>query len=79
MEVAGFTFGAISLGLEVSKILITFVDAVKSRSEHLDALRRQAVTLERNLDFLREVLKRLEQARDEHGTCWWSVEHGSSG
>lgn len=51
-EMAGLALGAISLGVEVCKSLMTYADAVSSHTSDLQALSRRAQTLLSTLELL---------------------------
>lgn len=57
-EAAGLALGAISLGLDVCKGILTYADAIRSQTDDLGALERQAKTLKNNLDIVSNILAR---------------------
>lgn len=59
-ETAGLALGVVSLGLEVCKGIVTYVDAVRDKTKDLDSLASHALTLSETLGLLRDSLDQLK-------------------
>ncbi|KAH7025115.1 uncharacterized protein B0I36DRAFT_417155 [Microdochium trichocladiopsis] len=60
MDVAGVALGAISLAIEVTKGIINFTEAVKSKENDLKGLRQKATTLSSTLVLVGQTLQRVQ-------------------
>lgn len=59
-ETAGLALGVVSLGLEICKGIVTYVDAVRDKTKGLDSLASHALTLSETLGLLRGSLGQLK-------------------
>ncbi|KAJ1326948.1 NACHT-NTPase domain-containing protein [Microdochium nivale] len=59
-ETAGLALGAISLGIQVCKGIITFADTVRSKTDDLISLDQKARTLADTLDLVSKTLQRIQ-------------------
>ncbi|KAJ1323475.1 NACHT-NTPase domain-containing protein [Microdochium nivale] len=59
-ETAGLALGAISLGIQVCKGIITYADAVRGKTDDLKSLDQKAKTLADTLDLVSKTLQRIQ-------------------